>query len=190
MANKTKMLEETVRHSFTAVAETHKIHEVDAELCHIKYRVVEIIRIVSAAITSAGIISIALSVNETWVKLGTAIISCITLIVSGVAQAFDLKSNESEHSKTASKLVRLRDNYITLLLEIRAESSSYNELLQKYKELEGKKHDVYEEAPRTTSNAVKIALKRINKNKDNSFSNTETNILLPETLWSRENDNC
>lgn len=182
MKNDIKMLQNVVRHSFTAVAETHKIHEVQADIFKARYTVLEWIRIIVAGATSAGLIAILFEKDEFWIKLITAIASFITAIITGVMQSFDLKDGESSQKATARKLLRLRDEYITLLMEIRNGRRDYESLLEQYKSLEKQKHEIYEDAPRTTDKASRKAMKKLHVNLDNQFSEEETDILLPEYL--------
>ena len=182
MKNEMKRLQSLVRHSFTAVAETHKIHEVQADIYRSKYTLLEWIRIIIAALTSAGLVAILFEHDDFYVKLLTAISSFITAIISGLMHSFDLEASEITQKNTARKMLALRDEYITLLLEIRNGKQNYEDLLEQYKNLEDKKHDIYEEAPRTTDKACKRAMKKLHVNKDNQFSEEETDILLPEYL--------
>lgn len=182
MKNEVKMLENVVRHSFTGVAETHKIHEVQADMYKVKYTVLEWIRIIVAGATSAGLIAILFEKDEFWVRLLTAIASFITAIITGVMQSFDLKAGETTQKATARKLLRLRDEYIILLMEIRSGKRDYESLLEQYKTLELQKHEIYEDAPRTTDRACEKAMEKLHVNKDNQFSEEETDVLLPEYL--------
>ena len=97
-------------------------------------------------------------------------------------QSFDLKDGESSQKATARKLLRLRDEYITLLMEIRNGRRDYESLLEQYKSLEKQKHEIYEDAPRTTDKATRKAMKKLHVNLDNQDSEEETDILLPEYL--------
>jgi hypothetical protein len=141
----------------------------------------EIVRIVSAALTSCGIFGIIFS-DSIWWKVLSAVLSFVTLGVNSVFKAFSIQDSVGAHSVAAVKLLELRDLYQHLLMEVKIEHISFEELDSKYVKLEERKHLLYKELPRTTDKAVGEARSALNVNKDNEITDEEIDSNLPKSL--------
>lgn len=183
MANLTgyDYLESTVRNTYGSVVWSHKIQEKQADIYTTRYRRMETVKIWAASLTSAGIVSLVFT-DALWVKLISAFISFISIFVSAFFKSFDLKTMISAHKKSAVDTLAIRDELITLMLQIRMKKESPDILLAKYEELMDRLHKVYAEAPTTTDKAVEEARVALNIQKDNTFFNEEVDSYLPEAL--------
>jgi hypothetical protein len=181
MNDKILLLEDLVRESYATIVWTHKVHEKQADICLSKYRSLETIRVIVSSIASAGVISL-LFVDEFWIKLISALLSSVTVIISALFKSFNSQELSATHKKAAVTMLRLRDNYKHLLLCIRIADKSYEELDEIFLSLEKEKHCIYKDLPMTSNNAVILAEKALKINKDNSFSDEEINAYLPESL--------
>jgi hypothetical protein len=181
MSDALDALENVVRNSFAGVVWTHKIHEKQADIYVNRYKCLEIIRIIAASLTSAGIVS-SIFCNEMRVKLASAIISFISVAISALFKSFNIQDLCANHKKAAITLLVLRDKYQHLLLSIRTAQKAYEELDNDYLALEAEKHSVYMDLPITTDGAVKLAKIALQVSKDNEFTDEEVDCYLPRTL--------
>lgn len=174
-------LESTVRNTYAGVVWSHKIQEKQADIYTNKYRRMETAKIWAASLTSVGIVSLVFT-DALWVKLISAFISFISVFVSAFFKSFDLKTMISAHKKSAVDILSIRNELITLILQIRMKNESPEILLSKYEELMSRLNKVYAEAPATTDKAVEEARVALNVQKDNTFSDKEIDFYLPEAL--------
>ena len=176
-----QQLEDLVRARYASVAWTHKIQEKQAEIYDSRYSIMATINIVAATITSVGIISL-LFTDQSWVKFASSIVSFVSVFLGAFMKTFDFSSMSKANKVAATKLVALRDELQTLLFKIRACTHPINELEQEFENIQQKIHTIYDEAPKTSDAAVKMAGESIKVKKDNSFSDEEIDLLLPDSL--------
>jgi hypothetical protein len=181
MSDALEALENVVRNSFAGVVWTHKIHEKQADIYVNRYKWLEITRIVTASLTSAGVVS-SIFFDPIWVKLISAIISFISALISMLFKSFCIQDSCVNHKKAALELLVIRDKYQHLLLSIRTAHKPYVELDNEYLVLENEKHSTYMNLPITTDKAVKLAKTVLQVSKDNEFTDEEIDSYLPQVL--------
>ena len=186
MKDDLNILEDTVRVSYAGVVWSHKIQEKQADICNQKYERLETIRIIASSITSVGIISLVF-VDELWIKLVSAIVSFVAVVISALFKSFSTQELCATHKKAAYTLLVVRDKYQHLLMEIRIGKRGYDELNNEYMELEKEKHGVYSGSPTTSDKAVELASQALKVKGDNKYTNSEINSFLPQVLWKGEN---
>lgn len=179
-----KELEDSVRESYACVVWSHKIQEKQADIYYKKYVFMEWCSIITAGVTSLGVLSVIFT-DPVWVKVLTAIISFVSFCVTAYLKNFDLRKVIVLHKSTASKLIGVRDQYKVLLLEIRLKSDSVSNILDRYKDLVGRTDSIYLDAPNTTDEAVEKAREALNVKKDNTFTEEEIDSFLPISLRSK-----
>lgn len=182
-----EVLNNVVRNSFAKVVWTHKIHEKQADIYIKYYKCMETINIVATALTSAGIVAIIFH-NQLWLKLVSALISFATIFITIYLKSFHLHKEVNLHKAAANKLIIIRDQYEVLLLNIKLKTDTIENLILKYRDLLNNAHAVYSEAPITSEKAVKKASKALKVAGDNTFSNEDINMFLPEKLWESSHD--
>lgn len=174
-------LENVIRNKYASVVWSHKIQEKQAEIYSTNYKRLKTASILSASITSVGIVSLIFT-DQLWVKIASAIISFVTIFVSSYFKTFNLSDLQKSHKASANQILQIRDKLEMILTEIKIRSKPPEIIWQDYKELLEELHKCYNEAPATTDKAVKLARKSLNIKKDNSFSDDEIDSFLPETL--------
>lgn len=174
-------LEDTVRTSFAAVVWSHKIQEKQAEIYASSFTRMQTINTIAAALTSAGLCGIVFT-DPFWLKLASTLLSFISTLISVYCNVFDLKKNSDLHKETANKFLYSRDCYKFLLMEIKLRRRSVESLVQEYRQLLKKTSEIYDNAPNTTDEAVDLARVSLKINKDNSFTNNEIDMFLPNSL--------
>ena len=185
MQNDYTALEDLVRTQYANVFWSHKIQEKQAEIYEARHKLFSWINIISASLTSAGIISIVF-VDQFWIKLVSAIVSFITTTISALLATFDYKSLAKSNKTTATKLVCYRNDLLLLLGKIESQKDPSKELFNEFELLQNSIHETYQNAPNTTARAVKKAGKAISENGDGTYSDDESDRLLPDTLKRRK----
>lgn len=174
-------LENVVRDSFASVVWSHKIQEKQADIYVARYKLLEIMNITAASLTSVGIVSLIFT-NHMWVKLISAAISFISVFVAAYYKSFDLQKLIVQHKNTANKLIEIRDLYKILLMKVKMQSGSIDQLMDEYRNLVERTDLIYKEAPITSDRAVDKASYALKVKKDNCFTDSEIDSFLPKEL--------
>lgn len=179
-------LEDVVRNSVGSVVWSHKIQEKQADIYDRRFRCFEILKIIAASITSAGLVSL-LFTDVFWVKVVSAIISFVSIFISAFFKAFNLNAMVCDHKRTAVALLSVRDRLIMLLLKVRMRRETPDNLYDEYEQIIKDLHGVYSEAPNTTDAAVEKAREALHTTQDNTFSDDEIDSYLPKVLRKEAN---
>lgn len=175
------VLEDIARNSYSSVVWSHKIQEKQSDIYANIFKVLEIANIVTASLTSAGVITLIFT-DPLWMKVASAITSFITVSITALFNSFDLRKLTAAHKATANQLIAIRDQYKILLAQIRLHNASFENLLVRYKELVDETDHIYLNAPSTTNWAVRRASKALKIKKDNTFPDEEIDLFLPKSL--------
>lgn len=187
------LLNSQIRNSYGNVFWTHKTHEKDADIFRCWNNWLKIIQIILSALSTTGIIYILFGVSENtplqdgrfdcvrWAALISSGISALLVIVNSLSKGYDLGELSASHGATALKLLDLREEYLSLLYDIKARIISVEEIQNRRDELKERTLSVYESAPRTTSRGYGKAAKAIEKG-DPFFTKESLNKILPLDL--------
>ncbi|MCH4242454.1 MAG: DUF4231 domain-containing protein [Prevotella sp.] len=187
MVNKWETVELQVENAYARVTWSHKIQEKQADIYQREYKFLRITDIAASAMTAAGIMTV-LFVDQTWIKLVSAIVSFASVFISLYLNYFDLSKLTKLHKETANQLLAIRNKIEILLTEIRIENRSSQEIIDDYKKTIETLNDIYKNAPQTTDKAEKLARNALNEKRDNSFSEDELNTILPGGLKRSKNE--
>lgn len=180
-------LEDAVRSTFASVVWSHKIQEKQADIYSMQFKCMEMAKIISASLTSVGIVSLIFT-DQVWIKVLSALISFVSVFVSAFFKSFDLQTMVNAHKSTANRLLSIRDDLKVLLLKIKLQQDAVTELTKQYEKLIKTLNGIYIDAPCTTDKAVEQARIALNVTQDNSFSDKEINSYLPESLKKKVNE--
>ena len=128
--NMIKLLNSQIRNSYGNVFWTHKIHEKDADLYRIWNNRLKITQIVLSAISTPGLVFVLFGVDESniaegnnclvrFVAIISAFISALLVIANSLSKGYDLGELSASHGATAIKLLDLREEYLSLLYDIK-----------------------------------------------------------------------
>jgi len=185
MTDNYKILEDAVRDMFGRAVWSHKIQEKQADIYQEQYKCMEIMSIVSASFTSAGILS-TIFTDRLFVKIISTILSFITIFVTAYFKSFDLNKLTKTHKEAANKLLIVRNKMMCMLTSIKLKEKTVAELENRYHELMDEANEIYREAPQTTDKAVAMAKEALQVKGDNTFSDEEINSYLPQSLKNGE----
>ena len=122
------LLENDIRNRYANVVWSHKIQEKQADIYSVNYKRLETANILSASLTSVGIVSLIFT-DQLWVKIVSAILSFVTIFVSSYFKAFNLSDLRKSHKTSANQLLQIRDKLEMVLLEIKMQK---NYLAERY----------------------------------------------------------
>lgn len=176
-----KALEGQVRECFARVVYSHKTHEKQGDICAAVLRRFKIAQIVLAAITTSGTLAI-LFTDQFWLKLVTALVSLLTLIVSGYMKGFDPGAAAQKHRDTAADLWAIRESYLSLLTDIVSGAITEDLARERRDSLQSALAAIYKSAPGTTPKAYGMAQKGLQKFEDYTFNPGEIDKFLPPPL--------
>lgn len=139
----------------------------------------KIAQIVLSAITTSGFIIAIFSEGKVANVLG-AVISLLLLILNTYAKNISLVDIAQEHKVASDLLWKIREEYVSLLTDF--EILSPNEIMEKRDDLQERTHKVYSKTPRTDRKSYKAAQKALKTEEEQTFSDQEIDILLPNAI--------
>jgi hypothetical protein len=170
-----------VRECFARAVYTHKTHEKQADICAGTLTRFKIAQIVLAAITTSGTLTI-LFTEEFWLKLITALVSLLTLMLSGYMKGFDPGATAQKHRDTAADIWTIRESYLSLLTDMRTKAITEDVARGRRDNLQAALAAIYKSAPGTTSKAYLKAQTALQKLEDFTFNSGEVDKFLPPAL--------
>ncbi|WP_137887908.1 SLATT domain-containing protein [Pseudomonas sp. 2FE] len=179
--NERTHLEDQIRECFGRVVYTHKTHEKMADKCSKTLARFKIAQIVVSALTASSAV-IVVFFDPVWVKVATAFLSLLTLLVSGYMKGFDPGGTAQKHRDAAAGLWPIRESYLSLITDWRMEQITFEEATKRRDELQAKLAAIYKGAPQTDGKAYAAAQKALKNNEEYTFSHSEIDCFLPSSL--------
>lgn len=176
-----EILESQIRECFGRVVWTHKTQEKCADIINKRNNRIKITQIVLSAITTTGII-LSIFGDTKCAAIITSVISLALLILNTYLKNYDLGEIAQKHTDCASNLWNIREDYLSLLTDIKAGIKSIDQITEKRDKLQKDLHCVYLGAPRTFSKAYNKASDALKKNEELTFSDDEIDAFLPKEL--------
>lgn len=176
-----RTLEGQVRECFGRVVYSHKTHEKQGDLCAATLTRFKITQILLASVTTCGALTILFTDNFV-LKLVTALVSLVTLFVSGYMKGFDPGATAQKHRDTAADLWAIRESYLSLLTDIASGTMTNDDARGRRDELQAELAAIYKSAPETTPKAYAKAQEGLQKFEDYTLNNGEIDKFLPSAL--------
>lgn len=172
-------LESQIREAFGRVTYTQTCHEKKIQRLLSLNETIKISQIVLSALTTGSFLVTIFSDKEISGTIG-AILSVILLILNTYNKNFNLVENAQEHQKAADLLWKIREEYISLLTDFELLDSS--EIMSKRDDLQNRTSEVYSNSPRTDSSSYKKAQKALKTEEEQTFSEKEIDVMLPNSI--------
>ena len=116
-----------------------------------------------------------------------AIISLVLLILNSYTKNFNLVEKAQEHKVASDTLWKIREEYVSLLTDFEIlEPESINE--KKRDELQERTAEVYSTSPRTDGKSYAEAQKALKNDEEQTFSENEIDIMLPNSIRRSNRD--
>ena len=142
---------------------------------------VKVSQIVLSAITTAGFVAAVFGAGPIGAALGL-IVSTVLLALNSYTKNYDLGELAQKHRQAANDLWLVRENYLSLLVDIAMKEKPL-EALQKHRDqLVKQLHTVYSGPPSTTFQAYRKAQEALQKLEDMTFTDAEIDAFLPKEL--------
>jgi hypothetical protein len=178
------VIESQLRECFGRAAYSQKTHEkcADIDLGHLAR--IKIWQIILSAVTTGGILTVLIGPADKSRIAGAvaAVVSTILLALNAYTKENDLGQNAQKHKEAADNLWSIRESYLSLLTDLRADLLPINVIRQRRDELQESLGAAYRAAPRTSSAGYKLAQKALKISEDLTFSDSEIDQLLPGPL--------
>ena len=178
--NSKQLLEAQIRECYGRIVYSHKTHEKCADILYCRNNRFKTWQIVLSVLTTTGVVA-AIFGDEVWVKIVSAIVSALLLLLNTYLKSFDLGSLSQKHSDAAADLCDIRESYLSILTDIKI-GKDIDAICLKRDELQKKLAAVYKGSPRTISKAYNKAKKALKLNEEMTFSDEEIDYFLPKEL--------
>jgi len=175
------LLEDQIRHCFGRVVYTHKTHEKCADILLERMSRIKLAQIILSAIASVGFISAVAGVGQPATIISGAV-SVVLLALNTYTKNTDLGAIAQEHRQAAANLWLLREEYLSLITDLQCRRQPLDQLCQRRDNLLQELHEVYRNAPSTSTSAYRRAQKALQLREEMTFSEDELDAFLPSGL--------
>jgi hypothetical protein len=192
LTSQVKILESQIRDCFGRVVWSHKIQEKECDLVNERRKKYQNWQIILSAVSATGLITVIFGShllvswfgNDWFFKVLVTIVSALQLGINIYLRSNDFTKASQQHSETASKLWEMKENYLSLLTDIKAQTIDIEGIMSKRDELQKNLSYIYSSAPRTTIEASKLATKGLKINNEHTLKDNEIDSFLPDSLRS------
>lgn len=178
---KVEILVSQIRECFGRVVYSHKTQEKCADITLKLHKNLKLIQIIISALITTSLLVKIFGDNEIALFIG-AILSTILFGLSMYMKDYDLGEITQKHTNAANELWDIRESYLSLLVDIKSNILSLNQIIIKRDELQERLLNVYSGSPRTINKAYKEASKALKINEELTFSDKEIDTFLPVDL--------
>ena len=176
-----EIIEAQIRECFGRVVYSHKTQEKCADIVlNIHKRLKLTLIIISAIITTSLLLK--LFGDKEWALMIGVILSTLLFGLNTYMKDFDLGEIAQKHTNAANELWDIRESYLSLLIDIKANQLSMGQIINQRDNLQKRLSNVYSGSPRTNSKAYREASKALKLNEELTFSDREIDSFLPKEL--------
>lgn len=181
MNEDTQILEGQLRECYGRVVYSHKTHEKCADILFRRHDWIKIWQIVLSALVTGGIVSTFFENGNIGAAI-SVVLSTLLLILNAYTKDYDLGEIAQKHRQAASDLWIIREEYLSLLTDIRVGGIPPDSIRERRNGLVKELHTVYSGAPSTNFKAYTKAQDALQKLEDMTFSDEEIDSFLPKEL--------
>ena len=175
------ILEGQLRECYGRVVYSHKTHEKCADILLSRLARIKLWQIILSAITAAGFLGAIFGAGQIGAALGI-IVSTALLVLNSYTKNYDLGELAQKHKQAANDLWIVRENYLSLLVDLAMREKPLEALQKQRDELLEQLHTVYSGAPSTTFQAYKKAQQALKQLEEMTFTDAEIDEFLPKEL--------
>jgi hypothetical protein len=174
-------LEGQLRECYGRVVYSHKTHEKCADILLERLGAIKLCQIILSAVTTAGFIGAVFGDSSCSAIVGI-FVSIALLTLNAYAKSYDLGELAQKHKQAASDLWKVREEYLSLLVDLAIGEEPIEQLLRRRDSLVDRLHNVYSGAPSTTYDAYKKAQIALQNLGEMTFGDDEIDSFLPKEL--------
>lgn len=175
------LLESQIREIYGRVVYTHKTHEKCADVLKNRSDGLKLAEILLSAATTTSVLVILFGDGKIF-QFIAALFSTTLLALTFYLKDFNLLAIAEKHKQAALDILEIREQLLSLLVDIRIGNKKIKQLQQIRDELNEKLINTYRGAPKTINKAYQIASKALKENEEFTFSDPEIDEFLPESL--------
>lgn len=181
MGRSEEILEAQLRECFGRIVYSHKTHEKCSDILLSRLSTIKVWQIILSAVTTGGFFSTFFGAGEVGAGFGM-VVSTALLVLNAYTKNYDLGELAQKHRSAAADLWLIREQYLTLLTDLRGGSQEIKKIMSARDALLKDLHSVYTGAPSTTFQAYKKAQEALQRFEDLTFSDSEIDAFLPTEL--------
>lgn len=175
------VLESQIRECFGRVVYSHKTQEKCADIVFKIHKNLKLAQIIVSAVVTTSLLLKIFGDNQIALFVA-AFLSTVLFGLSMYMKDYDLGEIAQKHTNAANELWDIRETYLSILTDIRANQLSINQIINQRDDLQKRLANVYSGSPRTNYKAYKEASKALKINEELTFSDKEIDAFLPKEL--------
>ena len=179
------LIESQIRECYGRVVWTHKTQEKCADILNKTNSRIKLTQIIISAITTTGIMVTVLGDNKC-AGIISALLSLLLLILNTYTKKYDLGEIAQKHANCATNLWNIRENYFSLLVDIRSRAVDIDLIKKQRDKLQSELFNIYKGSPRTLNKAYNEASKALKEMEEMTFSDDEIDAFLPKNLRKKD----
>lgn len=176
-----QLLEAQIRECYGRVVWSHKTQEKCADIILKRNNLLKWAQIILSTLTTTGLVATIFG-DVVWVKITSAIVSAILLLLNTYLKSKDLGAIAQQHSNAASDIWNVRESYLSMLTDLKMDDVNIETIRKKRDKLQEGLASIYKGCPRTISKAYEEAKKALKLNEEMTFSDEEIDCFLPVEL--------
>lgn len=175
------LLESQIREIYGRVIYTHKTHEKCADVLKVRSDFLKTGEIILSALTTTTILVVLFGEEKVY-SLIAALCSTALLGITLYSKDFNLLAIAEKHKQSALNILEIREDLLSLLVDIRIRNKSIEQLQTVRDNLNSKLINTYKGSPKTINKAYALASVALKENEEFTFSDAEIDKFLPESL--------
>lgn len=177
------IVEGQLRECYGRVVYTHKTHEKCADILFDRHKFIKVLQIILSAIVTGGLLTTFADgiVGIIGGVIGT-VVSTALLALNAYTKDYDLGEIAQKHRQAAADIWLIREEYLSLLVNMKAGLLDMNEVIANRDTLLSRLHTIYAGAPSTNYKAYQAAQNALKSLEDMTFSDKEIDAFLPKEL--------
>lgn len=175
------LLESQIRELYGRVVYTHKTHEKCADVLKDRSDRLKLAEIILSAATTTSVLVVFFGDGRIF-QFIAALSSTFLLALTLYSKDFNLLAIAEKHKQAALDILEVREKLLSLLVDIRIGNKEISHLQQIRDDLNEQLVNTYRGAPKTINKAYQIASKALQEKEEFTFSGSEIDKFLPESL--------
>ena len=175
------LLEAQLRENYGKIVYSQKTQEKCADILTSRNNFIKYSQIVLSALVTTGLLVRIFKGNDCALIIST-ILSAIQFGVTTFLKEYNLGETIQKHNTAALELLEVREQYLSLLVDLKARIITIEDIILKRDELQDKLNKTYKGSPRTFSKAYKEAQTALKLNEELTFKDEEIDNFLPIQL--------
>lgn len=175
------LLESQLRENYGKIVYSHKTQEKCADILTRRNKLLRNSQIVLSAFITTGLL-LRIFQGQEWALVVSTILSALQFGLTSFLKEYNLGETIQKHNTAALELWDAREQYLSLLTDLKGDLVTIDIVIKKRDELHEKLALTYKGSPRTFGKAYKAAQEALQMNEELTFSDSEIDKLLPEEL--------